>query len=283
MPLKDERKFGDMTAGSEFPSMGATIFFGLTATALVTQGPAPTELANPWDRLSESGFEADPDPVAFASLVAWSFPLQLPDAVLAGMAGPTAAPVEIGPLAEFAQNSTTRPVIVVQDENPTQGTAPARLATGLQVASGAKPEFREVNFLNNPATQDRLIDVPVSPQKSVAVFAADPVVPQATREIIDPVLGWSAWDTASASREIRKAGTGDPDSALPTLRVAIPSEVTGNSVRLREAPDRSADIIMRFDEGDVGLVLEIENDWRLIAFPDVTGWMFAAYLKPIGQ
>ncbi len=71
-----------MTGVSEFPSMGATLFFGLTATALVLAGQPDMDFANPEVTMAETGYRSELPMVAFVLPVPWSLPPLLNDVAL---------------------------------------------------------------------------------------------------------------------------------------------------------------------------------------------------------
>lgn len=84
-----------MSAASEFPSMGATLFFGLTATALVLAGQPGIEYANPLETMSETEFSKERSVPPYVHQVSWPAPPLLGDAMLVkfygALSGPTTA------------------------------------------------------------------------------------------------------------------------------------------------------------------------------------------------
>lgn len=59
--------------------MGATLFFGLTFVALITQGVPETEYANPAETMSETQLDAPPKNVSRVAQMSWPLPVVLAD------------------------------------------------------------------------------------------------------------------------------------------------------------------------------------------------------------
>lgn len=71
-----------MSTATAFPSMGATLFFGMTFVVLITQGEPETEFANPQKTMAQTDLPATPRAVVRTAQASWPTPFRLPDAIL---------------------------------------------------------------------------------------------------------------------------------------------------------------------------------------------------------
>ena len=276
-----------MAAMSEFPSMGATIFVGLTGVALITQGPAPEELANPLEIHGDSGFETGPDHVMFAGFLSWSAPLLLEDTDLAGTNGPDHKPQPGAPLVQFADLPTAHARVDVKSHVAAALRVPVSMNTDFAFELSASSSGTDAPVRLKLEARDSAFEQSTRVSEKTAqwaVFAKDaPSMQKQPKETVSANIQRTHKAVRPVSQTSQKPVRTQPDRAAGSLRVAIPVQVTGNAVYLRTAPSRSADPVTKFDAGANGLVLEIKGDWRLVAFDAVTGWMFGAFLDPLGQ
>lgn len=276
-----------MAAETEFPSMGATIFVGLTGVALITQGPSPEDLANPFETHTQTVFEIEPDPVQFAGFLSWSAPLVLQDKDLAGTNGPDQRPQRGAPLIRFTQMPTTHAAVAVTSDPPQAASVPVSMSINFNFDQIATLSSKDTPRRVEIATKDQPLEQPTHMSLRNAEWSAALKHVQSFQLQPTEVASFLFENTDSGERTVSgykpKLVRILPDEANRSPRVAIPVRVTGNAVYLREAPSRSASPVTKFNSGTIGLVLEFKDDWRLVAFDDVTGWMFGEYLNALGQ
>lgn len=265
-----------MEATPDFPSMGATLFFGLTFAALITQGPPPLEYANPKETMVDTRFEAPPDAVPFVSQVSWaSFPTPVDPALPHEAAAPPADPV--AEIAYVLQTATASQVAVMQtvlplvdgsspdDAGVTAGRDDPQLAVAfpdaMPFSSSVEQRPARAPAAGPVAAQVSLIDIatPAVPNTSVP----QPVAANLPLPFTLPFL--------PAARPAARV----PDG--PKTRIV---RVTGDRVFLRRDANGSAEPIDQFDTGTAALLREVRGKWRRITVGGETGWMFESYLQP---
>lgn len=264
-----------MTAATAFPSMGATLFVGLTGVALITHVP-PIEYADP--RVNMTGFEATPEPVTFVAPVSWPTVLD---------------PLEVRPALTFAALDTATSASALPASLPgpirapaVQLTLPAFEGTAAELAlppdAGDSMPPRTVTDptdLRLRVVQDSAIadgTTPAKPVTALARVAPLTEVPKVSAFVETPPttpalvrFGPPRFDAPTPQPDL-------PDAA----RRVTEARVTGDRVHLRVAPSINARSLEQYDTGTRALIRERRGAWRRVFIDGQAGWMFATYLSP---
>ena len=266
---------------SEFPSMGATIFFGLIAVALL--GHEPSEMPDPKLTHRKNGFQQDAREVVFPVKAAWTFPITLPDPEIANRTEPVLqmwadqAPVvefALGPVRQDVQADMTHAVkatppeerkldavLSAQDARMTR----QRVSNSAFAIPGGLPPItqtsvaRTVGYFDAPPLPVFVPLVSVRP-----VPSAEPVSLVASVRGSGPMPSVTAFDREQAP-----------------LRRPVAATVQGDAVHLRVRPDGAGESLGQYDRGTPAVILEIEQDWALTVIDgQITGWMFSRFVVP---
>ena len=265
-----------MTDKPDFPSLGATLFFGLTFATLITQGPPETVYANPQETMAETKLDAPPDKAPFVAQVSWSSFLQPIDPNLLrtaiaplALTAPdvaylnqttAAAPIEVAQLAPKAFGidaivSAAWPTLQQQPHRQVKKTEALVLASTSEALPPKGPHPR------TPRAQTAIVTI-TSPASETLSFFKPKVWPQAASLSLPTVAEAQA-----------------PEQKPPSPKTRV-VRVTGDRVFLRRNPGSSGTPIDQYDTGTAALLREIRGQWRRVTIAQQTGWMFERYLSP---
>jgi hypothetical protein len=265
---------------TDFPSMGATLFFGLTFVALITQGAPDIEYADPVETMEDTQLDAAPEPVVRTAQMSWWTPVLLDDATpdkdqSTGFAVPDRAGRVVS-----AEGPAARPAAPENSGGlwrDAVGTAPLGLQTPgspAQVARSATPEIAAQSAPAGTAPSGR--DTGMA-RPNLQDSAPGPTFLQGTNApSIDATPNEAALLRFAPTQLNGPEAAGAPVPARPGPTSAI---VAGDRVFLRATPSIIGQPLDQFDTGTPVLVLEERGRWRRVDIGGTIGWMFETYVQ----
>lgn len=272
------RKIAFMPGVSDFPSMGATLFVGLTGAALITQGPPEIIFANPQETMAEVQLDTAPETPDLVDAVAWSMPVLLDDDALnveaalqmavrskagsiPGVAPVTGAPSTMDRIEQTAALSAAAPLNL----RPLPGTAPGS-------ANAPEPLDRPNGPEGIPERPSARVPSPELTDSAPALAAAQAGAFNALSRARIAVLP-ELQRKPSALQPAAARGT-------PILGPAPrPALVAGDSVFLRSGPSAQTPPLGQFDRDTPVLLHDTRGDWQRVTIGRLSGWMFKKYVQ----
>lgn len=262
--------------------MGATLFFGLTFVAIITQGAPDIEYANPQETMAEVTLDAAPDEVPRLRQSAWSFPLLADDAALVearpdAFAAAIPAETALPPLA-----SPTRPDPGL-NQDPIRPEAPETTSRDLaRLTRDSDLVQNGVQIIDQPGPRDGPVAAATAPAALPSDLDTEPGISAPAARI--PQLDQAPRAPRQAIN--LPATLADPsasDALPPNQPLPLAARVTGDRVFLRTAPDVNAEPIDQFDTGTPARITESRGSWRRITIDGLVGWMFSIYLEIVEE
>lgn len=272
-------------SNTDFPSMGATIFFGLTIVALLGHKPS-NEAVNPQDTHRRTNFTQDRSDVDMTPFVAWALPLGFDDADPNGRDGPLTTPVAAivpsGAVQVGPQHGPFQAQITPTEIDAAPDAPDVQVILSVQDRSIVKADTSFVSKDVGTALPRAL----PQPDPTVSVLATGPNMSAAPTPIERGTDPSAASGPNTVDPEIaRRFVSIDPpasDTNISAPRAPYVAQVAGNLVHLRSLPVRGAPSLGRFNIGTPAVALEVIGDWALVTIDDtLTGWMFAEFVEAL--